>query len=202
MHNFMRTIFFILIVFGYQTTFGQIDQTDYKIFSDILIQLEKEKNKNNDRLLVSNLTIPYLIELGTIETYFHEKTDKNLKLARTIFPHYDLLNEMWADTTVYNLIASHNRVNKTASQIDQRFTKNLSVDIFDNNNTGNWDLIYKLYPTSGGLRKFSRPAIIHDRAVVILEWMQAGNAGEILLLFTRRTGDTWMIEKTIVLGGE
>jgi hypothetical protein len=196
----MRTVFSILIAFGYQITFGQIDQTDYEIFSDILIQLEK--NKNNDRLLVSNSTIPYLIELGTIEPYFHDKTDKNLKLARTIFPHNDLLNEMWADTTVYNLIVSHNRVNKTASEIDQRFTKNITVDIFDNNNTGNWDLIYKLYPTSGGLRKFSRPAIIHDRAVVILEWTQAGNAGEIILLFTRRIGDTWMIEKTLVLGGE
>ncbi len=199
MHNFIRTVLLFLIGLGFQNSFGQISPTDYKIFSDVLVQLEKNRTKG---FLVSDVTIPFLIDLKAVEPYVHDKTDKNLILARTSFPYHDLLNEMWTDTVVYDLIVAHNRINITTNAIANKFDNKLSVDIFDSKNNGDWDLLYKLYPESKGLRTFSHPAIIRDRAVLILEWMQAGNAGETILLLTRQIKDTWTIEKTIVLGGD
>jgi hypothetical protein len=179
----MRTVLLFLVVIGFQNTFGQTEGVEYKIFSDVLVQLEK--NRTQHAFLLSDSTIPFLIDLSGIEPYIHDKTDKNLKLSKAIFPYFDLLNEMWTDTAVYSLIVAHNKANKTANPVIQKFTKELSVDIFEGRNNVNWDLLYKRYPNSGGLRTFSRPAIIHDRAVVVLEWMQAGNAGETILLLTR-----------------
>lgn len=75
----MRTIFLFVVVVQFHNVFGQLRATDYAIFSDVVQHFQTIPAKH--RFLMSDLTMPFKIDLSNVDPYIHKRSEENFKLA-------------------------------------------------------------------------------------------------------------------------